>query len=560
VKPAANGPGLRPIWTRIVDPSEGWTRAIALGTAATALTLIGSFLNFLNYNGYPIGSSEVLLVLAGMLALSVVIGVAGAALGVFGRLVLPALLVVQAVELNFSGTLLPVWVIASVLLARFARQGLILLFGVVVVSELGAAVTGAAGTRQAVTSETVQAEPAAAAKPDLAIVHLILDEHIGLEGIPDHVPGGPEMREKLRSFYLAHGFRLFGGAYSESMHTVNAIPRMLGLQSELAWKKRGSMGTTVEENPYFDTLQSRGFQISVVQTDWVDYCNHPAVKSCVTRVAGDLIDVGDKLPVADKAALLAYRFAMLSTVAQFAAVGYDFGAVLGHHLGVEMQLVQLHQRTGTNALNAMATLDWATEQARTLAPGRAMFAHILLPHFPYSFDGNCGIRPLSEWLGRTSAAPWEERYAAYFDQVTCTTRQVEEVMSAIAASPAAGKTIVIIHGDHGSRITEVDPRIENDGRFSDRDLVDAHATFFAVAAPRIEPGYDPGRYPLRLILNALTSSGFRAAAPALPPAFVPTIQIENIHNDPVGERSVGDKEWWQEDSQTSATAGAEVVP
>ncbi len=558
MKPTENG--RPPIWTRIVDPSESWTRAITLGTAATALTLIGSFLNFLNYNAYPIGSSEALLVMGGMLALAIVIGLSGAAMGVVGQLVLPALLVVQAVELNYHGAFLPVWVITSVLLARFARQALVLLFGVVVIFQVGAAVTGTVDTRQAAAGKTVQSERAAAARPDIAIVHLILDEHIGLEGIPDSVPGGPEMREKLRDFYLAHGFRLFSGAYSESMHTVNAIPRMLGLHAELPWQKRGDNGTVVGENPYFDTLQSMGFQISVIQTDWVDYCNHPAVKSCVTRVAGDLIDVGDRLPVPDKAALLVYRFAMLSTAAQFAATGYDFAAVLGHHLGLDLPLIQLHQRIGTNTLNAMASFELATEQARTLSPGQAMFAHILLPHFPYSFDSKCGIRPLSEWLGRTSAAPWETRYAAYFDQVTCTTLRVEKFLSAIAASPAAGKTVVVIHGDHGSRITQVDPRIENDGRFSDRDLVDAYAAFFAVAGPGIEPGYDTGRYPLRLILGALASSGFRAATPALPPAFVPTIEIENVRKDPVGERPVSTKDWWLGNRRNNRTLGMEVVP
>ena len=73
-----------------------------------------------------------------------------------------------------------------------------------------------------VVNKGVEVGSAAVAKPDMAVVHLVLDEHIGLKGIPDSAPGGPELREQLRKFYLEHGFRIMAGAYSESLHTVNA--------------------------------------------------------------------------------------------------------------------------------------------------------------------------------------------------------------------------------------------------------------------------------------------------------------------------------------------------
>jgi hypothetical protein len=527
---------------KLVDSAESRKRAFVLGTAATAVTLIGSFLNFLNYNAYPVTSAEALLVMGAMLAISAIIGLVGAGLGVFGQMIIPTLLVVVAVQVNFHVTTVALCAVAGVLLARFARQALILWFGVVTIFQLWTAMTGAEH-RQLVVDKTVELGSVA----DLAVVHLVLDEHIGLEGIPDSAPGGPELREQLRTFYLERGFRIMAGAYSESLHTVNAIPRMLSLRSEIPWKKRGRGGTIVEENPYFDSLQAMGLQIAVAQTDWVDYCGHPAVKSCMTRIAGDMIDAGDQLTTADKAALLAYRFTALSSFAGSVLSVYDVAALVGRRGGVPLPIVQLAQRATTSTLNGMATFDWAIGQARSLEPGNAMFAHILLPHYPYSYDANCRVRPLADWLGRLSVARWESRYAAYFDQIACTTRKVDEMLSAIRSSPAAGKTVIILHGDHGSRITHVDPTIENDGRFSDRDLVDGHAAFFAVLAPGIEPGYETGRYPLRLILTALVESQFRTAVPSLPADFVPTIQIEDIDKTPIVQRPVGDMDWWNEE-------------
>jgi hypothetical protein len=538
----------------LAGPPESWSRAALLGFGATALTLTGSFLNFLNYNHYPIGSTDTVLAVAVLLAAGLVTGMCAAGLGVVGRTLLAVVLASLAIDIHFDG-LMPLLLatIAAVVFARFARQSLMLLFGVVLVSQLW---TGMTGSRPASAARPVVTGSEIPADMDLAVVHLILDEHIGLEGIPESVPGAAALRDRLRTFYSGHGFRVFAGAYSESLHTVNAIPRALSLETASAWKKGGRSGVDLEQNSYFDALQSMGFKIGVWQSDWIDYCGHPAVESCATRPAGGLIDVGDILPASDKAGILIYRFTALSKLARIAIGLYDTAAVYAQRIGLDLPRQRMTS-TNTSALNAMATFDEAIEAARSLTPGKAIFAHILLPHFPYVYDRTCGVIRLSQWLARSSAVTWEQRYGAYLDQVACATRKVDELLAAVATSKAAGKTVFIIHGDHGSRIVKVEPTIENDGRFSDRDLVDGHATLFAVSAPEIEPGYDTGRYPLRLLLGALASSEFKRASPDLPAGFVPSIAIEDRAWNPVTERPVLDLEWWRGQPKT---AGQKLVP
>ena len=526
----------------LAGPTETWRHAALLGTGATALTLTGSFLNFLNYNRYPVGSADTVLAMAGLLAASLVAGLCAATLGIAGRMLLVIVLASLAVDINFDDFQLVMFAaLPAFVFARFARQALMLLFGVVLISELW---TGMASGRPASADQPVKIGSELPATADFAVVHLILDEHIGLEGIPDSVPGAAAMRERLRTFYNGHGFRIFAGAYSESLHTVNAIPRALSLDSAGAWATGNRNGIDLEHNLYFDTLQSLGLRIGVWQSDWIDYCQHPAVESCATRTAGSLIDVGERLPTADKAALLIYRFTGLSGLAQLTIKLYGVAALNARNLGLDLPLLQVIERTNTSPLNGMATFDDAIAAARSLTPGRAIFAHVLLPHFPYVYDQACGLKRVADWLGRNSVVTWETRYAAYFDQVSCATRKVEQLLAAVAASPAAGKTVVIIHGDHGSRIMQVEPVIENDGKFSGRDLVDGYATLFAVSAPGIEPGYDTGRYPLRLLLGALAQSRFQRAQPELPTGFVPTIAIEDRKWDPIAERPVVDLDWW----------------
>jgi hypothetical protein len=540
----------------MIGPAESRGRTTILTAGAAALMLVGSFLNFLNYNQYPIGNSEVPLALAGLVVASVLLGLITAGLGVFGRILIPPILVVLAVDINVDGRplLLLLGILAAILCNRISRQALILLFGVVIVSQAWTAIAG----EETVSHQTTSAATTPATA-DFAVVHLILDEHIGLDGIPVSVPGGAEMRAQLRDFYVGKGFRIFAGAYSESMRTVHAIPRAFSLEAASAWRKGGRSGTTLEDNPYFDALQSAGLRIDVSQTDWIDYCGHAAVASCMTRAAGGLIDVGDKLPVSDKAVILIYRFAALSSLAQTVLRLYDLLALSGRLAGFDPPVVQLLKRTVTSTPNAMASFDEVIGAARSLAPGKAIFAHLLLPHYPYVYDQRCGTRRLGDWLGRASAVPWETRYQRYFEQVTCTTRKVEELLAAVASSPAAGKTVFLIHGDHGSRITHVDPSVERGGAFSDRDVVDGHAAFFAVLAPGVEPGYDTGRYPLRLLLHALTRSGFREVVPELPAGFVPSIALEDIRRNPVAELAVEELDWWQGRSE-DADGAKEVVP
>ena len=40
-------------------------------------------------------------------------------------------------------------------------------------------------------------------------MHFVFDEHIGIEGFPEDVPPGRQMREFLRDFFGTYGFRVF---------------------------------------------------------------------------------------------------------------------------------------------------------------------------------------------------------------------------------------------------------------------------------------------------------------------------------------------------------------
>ncbi|HEX6094317.1 MAG TPA: hypothetical protein VFZ07_13235, partial [Dongiaceae bacterium] len=163
----------------MIGPAESRTRTTILSAGAAALMLAGSFLNFVSYNQYPITNPEVVLAMAGILAASVLLGLIGAGLGVFSRIFIPPFLVALAIDINFDSStlLLVLGVVAAILCSRISRQALILLFGVVLVSQAWTALAGGEAVSHRNTSDA-----GTPATSQFALVHLILDEHIGLDG------------------------------------------------------------------------------------------------------------------------------------------------------------------------------------------------------------------------------------------------------------------------------------------------------------------------------------------------------------------------------------------
>jgi hypothetical protein len=416
-------------------------------------------------------------------------------------------IVYVALDLNFEGPVVPIAAVAAaVLLNNRLMPVLAVTFAVVFLTELPAPLFDGGGAEAHSRAE----QTSSSAGP--AIVHLILDEHIGPEGLPADMPEATAARESLESFYREHGFRLFGGAYSEHFRTVNAIPHMLnfgGAATEVVTGDRKA-GAAMTTNAWFDVLRRLGYTIHVLQSDFLDYCRS-GVATCRRYAAGGLGAVAAAdLRTGDKAALLAAGFWSLSDLAVFTTHLYDRAALRLASKSAPT-LLDLGWTGRASTVNGLAAFNRLVADLRTARQGEAYFAHILVPHYPYATRADCSLKPRHEWRQRRSfAASREGRQRAYFEQLACATAKVGEALDALAASPAGRDAIVLVHGDHGSRITGHDPDIGNVGRFDAADMVASYSTLFAVRAPGIGPGYDTRRLSAADILAALARSELRS--------------------------------------------------
>lgn len=495
--------------------------------------LIASFGNFLSHNHYPLLTRE-----AGLITV-VIVGVATAMWLVYAsaekvsRGILQVLLVWLALDLNFDGLVVPV---ATAAIAIVFNRKMAQFVGIASVAALLTGLVGA--TAPAKRNAEEQSKPAAwtgLAPPIL--VHIILDEHIGIEGILGNAADDAKMRSDLKTFYLNNGFRLFGGAYSEYLHTVNAIPHVLNFGERQVRQADERKGSSVKKNAYFERLRAMGYSIHVFQTDYLDYCGSETVASCRTRPATKLGIIADALPLEDKALLLAKEFAKLAHFPRVGARVFDLGARRARKYGVPVPLINLETSFAPVALGAIDTFDRISNELATASAGEAYFVHELLPHYPYLLDDQCHPKGLTDWRNRQlDYSSKEERYHAYFAQVRCAMTQIGSVLQSLADKDA----IVIVHGDHGSRITDVDPTSEAVGAFTDKDLIAGYSTLFAVRAAHIPGGYQSRSAPIYQLIESLAASAFSSVS--LPSLHVPEVMLEDRRWMPAQKHPL--PAWW----------------
>ena len=503
-----------------------------LPAATGAVVLLASLLNYLGHNHYPILSPEVALIAAGVVILAACAAAVYAASGRISRTLLEFLLAYIALDLNFDGVGVILGAVGAVLiLRRVLLPALCVMFTAIFLMQI-------VGFGLGDQSSQARANASSTATSDApALLHLILDEHIGIEGLPEELPQTAAMRSDLKDFYLKRGFRLWGGAYSEYMHSTNAIPHILNFGAEQPWlPEYKQAGVSLRRNAYFARLEALGYQLRVYQSDYVNYCESPSINSCNEYRVDDLLPVADApLPVHEKAAVILYGLVSLSDLGVGLGRFYDMLAIILSWKGIDLPLLSIDANKRTSTLSALVAFDRLVADLRRAKPGEAYFAHLLLPHYPYVTDAACAIKRRNEWMVRTSfEARWEDRNLAYFDQLRCTMTKVDQALQALARSPAGRNSVVVIHGDHGSRITRRDPVAENMQRGVDEtDLVGSHSTLMAVRAPGVAPGYDVARRPVASLLGRLADSGFGERDAGPEPASEPSVMIANRRWKPV---------------------------
>lgn len=349
------------------------------------------------------------------------------------------------------------------------------------------------------------------------VVHLVLDEHIGLAGMSADLPGGTEARKLVREFFVRNGFRIYSRAYSQFYGTGPSLATALNFDISGGYEPyltTRQYGFSLDENRYFQHFADKDLDIVVFQSDYFDFCSadDSPILRCETYKPDSVSETAiASLSLSDRVGLLLNMYYSSIAIVKLAKLGETALRRWATHQGITLPSIGLwHGRIGPIAV-APVLDEMALDLQRT-SGGTLFFAHLLLPHYPYVYQPSCDLRtPLSSWKlrqrddGTNTAASRAERYGDYFDQVQCTLWRLATLFEVMKHSGTFENAIIVVHGDHGSRITVREPNASASSTLTVDDYLDSFSTFVALKAPGVTPGVDQQMLSLPEFLSFIVS-------------------------------------------------------
>jgi len=257
--------------------------------SAPSLILLAPLIVFIDFHGHPFSNPEILWLMFGTLLFGLALGFILKNSGFLSRALLLTCLLVFSLDLIGSFELKGkiICAILAFLFSWYFREKAqkILTFAFSVF--IAAALVFPSDHLSSIYKEYDRVSGKSGLPP---VVHLMLDGHIGVEGISENLDQGRQFKKDLISFYAENGFRLYGNAYSHFDKTLNSISGLLnfdtGIDAEKKFVKKSQSKDfkwEVNKNKYFQIMSTLGYRIKVYQPATLNYCQENfRIASCYT--------------------------------------------------------------------------------------------------------------------------------------------------------------------------------------------------------------------------------------------------------------------------------------
>ena len=296
--------------------------------------------------------------------------------------------------------------------------------------------------------------------------------------------------------------------------------------------RRGSGGFKweVPRPAFFEGLRKQGYRVNVYQSDNTNFCANGdgAVSRCHTYAVTSIKHL-EEAPLS-----LTGKLRVILSIFVEPSYSYKIVRRLYRLLNLKSGIglpEWTWERSRVTPISGFLALEKLRGDLLSASRGEYYFAHIFAPHFPYVFDRQCRMREPAQWLRRygTWRVRWNQpepstantpqtrliRYQRYFEQTRCLYERLAVFLGDLRRMPWFDDAIIVLHGDHGSRIPLHDPDSGRSTPLPAADKVDSFATLFAIRAPGIASGYDRGLWSIQELFARLAHAGFQAL-PAQP--------------------------------------------
>lgn len=328
--------------------------------------------------------------------------------------------------------------------------------------------------------------------PDNRYVHIILDQHIGIDGLLLESDKDQHYVDALMESYQKYKFNIYPKAYSKFYQTKLSLPSILNFSKngEILINNYESEPPYIKltKNKLFDYLAKNNYQINVYG-DYLGWCNeiYPINKCLRYRKTilfnenesniNKILFVIDNLLTRYRIINIYNRISGLKFQGNFFLPRYSWNPpVVDKHTTASLEVFKLLENDILNSKK-----------------GEAFFAHLLFPHSPYIYDENCNLLDLSKL--RKNDVP----YSRYFSQIKCSQKKVVNLIEQMSVSGILKDSVVVIHSDHGPYELE-----SND---DDKRKWQKYSSFFAVHTDKNENMIDQqvqdNFFPIASLLGSL---------------------------------------------------------
>lgn len=512
--------------------ARGWLKALSV----PLLLLWTPFVIFLTDNEYSLFAPEVLVSLGGLTVLAGLVAFLRMTKQQLWYAMAIAGLLTVFIDYQFEWmveankyVVFGLVAVTTVLVVKW-QEPVTLIMTAVFATMLGTTVVQSL-VRSPATLHLVPDAASAASNAPPRLIHLVLDEHIGIAGLPTHFELARTVKDRLLRFYQRHGFFVYGGAYSHYFRTFDSIPNLLNFSTEpqekalVVDKKKPPF--PLIENRYFDILSQRQYRLNVLGASLIDFCSDETIALQTCRqykytALGPLGNQHDSLSHKIPAIFATY----LTKYHRYQRLLSAYRNLIQPSLaskGILLPTLPSDSPWTTHLLrpisaNAMALIEDLWDNILKLPRGHVLFAHLMLPHYPYIYREDCTARPIKDWRwygmpeeeSRTSDLR-EEVYGLYLQQVQCLHTKLDILFNRMRAAGMLEDSIIILHGDHGSRLGLHDPYIDIFNVLTESDFSDGFSTLFAVRLPGKQAGYDPSPRALEELLAEVLAIPLKTA-------------------------------------------------
>jgi hypothetical protein len=286
--------------------------------------------------------------------------------------------------------------------------------------------------------EQVYASPKnLSSSPNKRYVHIILDQHIGIDGLIINNNQDKQYVDSLYDNYDKYNFDLYPKAYSKFYQTKLSLPSILNFspKQDILLNNYDSEPPHIKltKNKLFDYLADNNYRINVYG-DYLGWCDEMyPINKCLRYRRTILFNEDESkinkiLFVIDNL-LTRYRiiniYNMISVNNFLPRYSWN-KPVVDSHISTSLDVFEILKKDVLNSKK-----------------GEAFFAHLIFPHSPYIYDENCNLLDLKQLRIN------DIQYDRYLAQVKCSQKKVIGLIDQMNQSGILKESVVVIHSDHG---------------------------------------------------------------------------------------------------------------